>query len=104
MQENPLSGILMDESAVLSVDELCRACAQQSAWVIELVEEGILEPIAGDRKNWRFSAVSLRRAHVAMRLQRDLGINIAGVALALDLLEEVGMLRARLPERNPSHD
>jgi hypothetical protein len=31
-----------------------------------------------------------------MRLQRDLGINLAGVALALDLLSEVAMLRSRL--------
>lgn len=104
MQDKPLSGVLLDESAILSVDELCRACAQQSEWVVELVEEGILEPIAGDRKSWRFSAISLRRAHVAMRLQRDLGINTAGVALALDLLDEVGTLRARLLERSPALD
>jgi chaperone modulatory protein CbpM len=31
-----------------------------------------------------------------MRLQRDLGINLAGVALAIDLLDEIEDLRAQL--------
>jgi chaperone modulatory protein CbpM len=33
---------------------------------------------------------------VALGLQRDLGINLAGAALALQLLDEVEALRARL--------
>jgi chaperone modulatory protein CbpM len=31
-----------------------------------------------------------------MRLQRDLGVNVAGVALALDLLEEIERMQTRL--------
>jgi chaperone modulatory protein CbpM len=34
--------------------------------------------------------------HGALRLKRDLGVNIAGAALAIDLLEELEELRARL--------
>jgi chaperone modulatory protein CbpM len=34
----------------------------------------------------------------AQRLSRDLGLNAAGVALALDLLEEIETLRTR-PDR-----
>jgi len=33
---------------------------------------------------------------VALRLQRDLGLNLAGAALALELLDEVEALRAQL--------
>ena len=33
------------------------------------------------------------RAH---RLQRDLGLNLAGVALALELLDEIEALRSRI--------
>ena len=40
-----------------------------------------------------FSAIELRRARTAMRLQRDLGVNLAGIALILDLLDEVDTLR-----------
>jgi chaperone modulatory protein CbpM len=32
----------------------------------------------------------------ALRLQRDLGVNLAGIALALDLMEELDNLRAEL--------
>ena len=33
------------------------------------------------------------RVHSAIRLQRDLGVNLAGIALVLDLLEELKYLR-----------
>jgi chaperone modulatory protein CbpM len=39
-----------------------------------------------------------------MRLQRDLGINLAGIAVALDLLDEVETLRARLRRLNTEED
>lgn len=38
----------------------------------------------------------LSRARTAMRLQRDLEINLSGVALALELLDQVNELRTRL--------
>ena len=91
-----LAGIVLDEQAELTLSELCRACAAQAERIIELVEEGMLEPIGPEPARWRFTAVHLRRARVAVRLQRDLGLNLAGAALALQLLDEVEVLRARL--------
>jgi len=91
-----LSGDLLDEQTELSLSDLCHACSSHAEWVIELVEEGVLEPIGHTRSQWRFSAISLQRAHTAMRLQRDLDINLAGVALAMDLLDEIEVLRTRL--------
>jgi chaperone modulatory protein CbpM len=61
-----------------------------------LVQEGILDPRRDRPGHWRFSAASLQRARTAIRLQRDLDINLAGVALALQLLDEIDSLRARL--------
>jgi chaperone modulatory protein CbpM len=58
------------------------------------VEEGILEPAGHNPAQWRFSGTSLQKAHIAMRLQRDLEINLAGVALALDLMDEIESLQA----------
>ncbi len=96
MNQKILAGILLDERSELSLNELSLACSSSTEWVVELVEEGVLEPIGQERAQWRFSGTSLRRAHAAMRLQHDLDINLAGVALALDLLEEIDMLRERL--------
>ena len=91
-----LTGFIMDEEETLTLGELCRACAMHAEWVIALVEEGVLEPTGRGLTNWRFSGASLRRARIAVRLQRDLGINLADVALALDLLDEIETLRKRL--------
>lgn len=93
MQNEILSGELINDETTLTIRELCRACSQQTEWILELVDEGVLEPLTGIEQDMVFSAVELRRARTAMRLQRDLGVNLAGVALILDLLDEVGTLR-----------
>lgn len=90
------AGIILDEQTELTLAELSRACAAQAEVIIELVDEGVLEPIGHEPQRWRFTGVHLRRARVAVRLQRDLGLNLAGAALALQLLDEVEALRERL--------
>lgn len=96
MTDMTLTGIVLDENTELSLSDLCDACSRDTAWVSALVEEGVLEPINAGGRRWRFTAISLQRAHTAMRLERDLGVNVAGIALAIDLLDEVRTLRARL--------
>lgn len=96
MQQKTLSGIVLDEHTELTLTELCHACCRSAEWVIELVDYGALQPVGRRQTEWRFPASSLQRARTAMRLQRDLGINMAGVALALDLLDEIESLRSRL--------
>ena len=96
MTQQMLNGILIDDETELSLNDLCKVCSSSAEWIIELVEEGALEPIGYQQTQWRFSGVSLQRARTAMRLQRDLGLNLAGVALALDLLEQIETLESRL--------
>lgn len=94
-----LAGLLLDEECTLTLGELCRACMVSAEWIVELVDEGILEPAGQDIAHWRFSGPSLQRALIVMRLQRDLAINLAGAALVLDLMEEIETLRSyRLTE------
>ncbi len=96
MNQQTLTGILLDERSDLSLNDLSRACSVSVEWVIELVDEGVLEPIDLEQAHWRFPGSSLQKARIALRLQHDLGINLAGVALALDMLDEIDTLRARL--------
>lgn len=96
MTQKTLTGIVLDERYELTITEICRACAGSREWVVELVEEGVLEPKDSAADDWRFPGSSLARARTAMRLQRDLGLNLAGVALALEMMEEIESLRARL--------
>ncbi len=96
MTQQVLKGIVIDEHTELTLNELCRVCASSAEWIIELVEQGALEPQGVQQSNWRFSGKSLQRARTAMHLQRDLGINLSGVALALDLLDRIDELESRL--------
>ena len=91
-----LTGIVLEEQTELTLADVCRACAVSDDRIIELVEEGVLAPVGDEPRLWRFTYIHMRRARVAVRLQRDLGVNLAGAALALELLEEVEALRARL--------
>jgi chaperone modulatory protein CbpM len=91
-----LAGTLLDEQAELTLAEVCGACAVEVETIVGLVEEGVLEPSGGEPRLWRFTGLQLRRATVAVRLQRDLGVNPAGIALTLQLLEEIEDLQARL--------
>ena len=49
---------------------------------------------------WHFRGDTLPRARRALRLQRDLEINLAGVALAMDLMDEIDRLRRELQTRH----
>lgn len=80
----------------LSLSDLCRVCTVTSERVVQLVDEGLVEPLGRDPAEWRFSGRSVRRVLVAERLSRDLRLNAAGAALVLDLLDEVQQLRQRL--------
>ena len=91
-----VDSVVLDEKTELTLKEMSRTCSVRKARIIALVEEGIIAPTRRDETDYRFSGHSLRRAIKAIRLQRDLNLNLAGVALALDLLEENRMLRARL--------
>jgi chaperone modulatory protein CbpM len=49
----------------------------------------------------RFTRSSVVRVRTVLRMQRDLNVNLAGAALALDLLERIETLQARLRSINP---
>ena len=89
-----LTGIVLEEQVELTLAEVSRSCSVHAEYIIELVEEGVLAPVGRDPRGWRFTGSQIRRASIALRLQRDLGVNLAGVALALELLDELNALRA----------
>ncbi|MDB5930299.1 MAG: transcriptional regulator, MerR family [Polaromonas sp.] len=91
-----VTGLILEEQTELSLDDLSRACAAQAERIVELVNEGILAPAGAAPAHWRFTGVHLQRARVALRLESDLGVNLAGAALALELLEELDSLRQRV--------
>jgi chaperone modulatory protein CbpM len=98
-EDQALPGAIFEESALLTVKDLSRMCAVEERHIVEFVEEGVLSVVEMNAAEWRFTGTALRRARLALRLERDLEINLAGVALALELIEELERLRRELNAR-----
>lgn len=92
----PLPHVILDEDIRLGLDELGRSLCCDVELIVMLVQEGVLEPQGEAPADWRFAGTALRRARRAVRLARDLEINAPGVALALELLDEIRRLEAAL--------
>ena len=94
---NPLVPLpIVAEEMQFTLVELCRACRAPEAHVIAWVYEGVLDPEGAAPQEWRFTGPSLRRAKLALWLSRDLEINPPGIAMVLDLLDDLVALQARL--------
>jgi chaperone modulatory protein CbpM len=87
---------VVEEEVELTLGELCRACGADDELIQQLVAHGVLEPRGDAPQGWVFVGASLRRTRVAMRLMRDLELNLPGAALAMDLLDEIARLQRGL--------
>jgi len=95
---------IVETHTTLTLGQLCRSAGVHAEWITLLVDEGVIEP-EPQQARWVFASHHLPRVHTAARLQRDLGLDVAGVALALELMDEIGYLRRRieaLEERTPA--
>ncbi|EIC21023.1 chaperone modulator CbpM [Thiorhodovibrio frisius] len=91
-----IEGTVLDEGTVVTVTELTEVCHLSFAQIEKMVGEGMLQPQGSRPEQWSFTGLEIQRARRALRLQRDLELNLAGAALALDLLEEIEYLRNRV--------
>ena len=92
---DPLKGVVLDESLTLTLHEVCEVCGVEESIVIEMVREGIAEPIDATASKWQFTGVAAARIRTAHRLRRGLDVNLPGAALALELLEQIDELERR---------
>ncbi len=91
-----LIGELVDETARISLDELGALCGVRAESLVEMVEAGVIRAEGDEPRIWRFSAVAVMRSRKALRLRRDLDINLPGLAVTLDLLDRVEALQGEL--------
>jgi chaperone modulatory protein CbpM len=80
----------------IAIAEFCHWLRVEPSWVVELVDAGVLEPRGADPDAWSFPAADLLRARRVARLVDDLGVNLVGAAVILDLVEERRALERRL--------
>jgi len=88
-----IESCIVEDDVQMSITELCHTTNADSELVIAWVYEGILTPQGNTPEDWRFSGDALQRAKKALVLARDLEINAPGVAMVLDLLDEISKLK-----------
>jgi chaperone modulatory protein CbpM len=91
-----LEGQALDDSAWIALGDFCAWLHVERTWVFELVEAGVLEPRGPSPEAWSFPAADLARARTVERLVHDLGVNLVGAAVILDLVAERQRLERRL--------
>jgi chaperone modulatory protein CbpM len=89
---------LLQEGEWLAVDDVCRLCAIDMDLVIEFVELGVIRSRGAQPLQWCVPAEAIGRLRVASRLMRDLGVNVSGAALAIELLENRRELERRIEQ------
>ncbi|MFO8126724.1 chaperone modulator CbpM [Yoonia sp.] len=85
-----------DVVETLTLSELTMFCDTTADWLVALVDHGVVTPVTPIAPEWEFTPPHIARARKAARLMRDLGLNVAGVALVLDLIEERDALARKL--------
>jgi chaperone modulatory protein CbpM len=91
-----IEGELLDEQRALKLAELVHVCGVSVEQVHSMVAEGMLQPRGAAPEQWVFRGVEVIRVRRAVRLQRDLELNLPGAALALELIDEIERLRCRV--------
>ncbi|MGB0360745.1 MAG: chaperone modulator CbpM, partial [Endozoicomonas sp.] len=72
------------QTAYLSFTEVCLQTGVTKEIIIEIIEQGIVEPVGASTDEWQFSPTMVLLTKKACRLHRDLGVDWPGIALAID--------------------
>ena len=91
-----LEAHVLGEGDWIGATEICRLCWLDLGAVMELAELGVVAPRGTPPGEWQIPATALPRLRVIGRLMRDLGVNVSGAALALELLEARRQLERRI--------
>ena len=88
--------------STFTLREICERGACHAEFVIKLVNYGVITPLQElpEVRQWQFDVAALQRLQKALRLQRDLKINLPGLAMSLDLLDEIHDMRREVDRLN----
>lgn len=87
----------IEQGQCYTLQEVCLRYCLESEFVIQCVDFGITEvQDGGEAEAWRFPVESVPRLEKAWRLQNDLGLDYTGLAIVLDLLDEIDQLNNRV--------
>lgn len=86
----------LGEDDWIAAAEICQLCRIELDAVMELAALGLVEPRESVPGQWQIPATAVARLRVVGRLMHDLGVNVSGAALAVELLEAQRELESRI--------
>jgi MerR family transcriptional regulator/heat shock protein HspR len=86
------------EHEQLTLNGLATCTGVHPALIEYFVEYGLLEPSARMGTQLLFDPACIARLRMIERLRRDLGANLAGIAVILDLLERLNSLQREVEQ------
>ncbi|RBW48528.1 chaperone modulator CbpM [Marinobacter sp. F3R11] len=94
--------VMDSDGSTYTLHEVCERGECHAEFVIKLVNYGIITPVepSTEARQWQFDVAALARLHKARRLQRDLKMNLPGLAMSLELLDEVQEMRREVARLN----
>ena len=95
-QDKTITGVLIEETTTISFNEVCHRYHIPKELLLEMVEYGLFSSKTTKVEQLKLNQSDLRKMEVAFRLHRDLEINLPGVALVLELLEQIDQLDEEL--------
>jgi DNA-binding transcriptional MerR regulator len=81
------------EREQLTLDRVASLAGMHPGLVERFVELGLIEPIAWEGERLFFDPSAIPRLRMIARLRQSLGINPAGIAVILDLLDRLRALK-----------
>lgn len=91
-----MSDEVLSDELKLALEDICRTCELPESKALAYIEEGVVDVQGNSVEQWRFSELSIIQFKKAQRLEQDLGLNPAGVALALELMTQINELKTQL--------
>lgn len=89
-------GRLIDNEKPLTMIQVCDRCRVNPQEIMDMIEEGMIQPGHRLGKSIRFSLGALERIQKIQRLKAELELSLAGTALAIQLLDRIAELELKL--------
>jgi MerR family transcriptional regulator, heat shock protein HspR len=81
---------------LLTLEELADAAHLHPDLIGSYVDFGLLEPVRRDGRYLLFDMEAVLQVRAIQRLRRDLGVNLSGVAVILDLTKRLRLMQQEL--------
>ena len=96
--------VLGHEDDQLTLERLAECAGLHPEMIERFMDYGLIEPIRTSGEVMLFDSATVVRVRMIQRVRRDIGVNLAGIGVILDLVDrlraiqiENELLRSRLP-------